>query len=214
MQRHCVLWIPPTSSRPAPSTQSSQIIVCFLGAGEYHLRQTYVIGSPAGKHFLRPECSTWLYSLCARYVVGEDNVFRSGAQSLILWSLKHNFRSHWQSLYSTIAQKSYRWSDIHWHSSLKWLSLKWRALKSFAPSFNESLLACITTAGNKYTLAFALVGGGVILPPLWFFEDNSKTKGTSVTKLGIPFHWSILHLLWNFCVGVTSGQVTRSSHVT
>ena len=60
-------------------------------------------------------------------------------------------------------------------------------------------------------------GGGVILPPpppLWFFEDNSKTKGSSVTKLGIPFHWSILHLLWNFCVGVTSGQVTRSSHVT
>ena len=50
-------------NRPAPSTQSSQIIVCFLGAGEYHLRQTYVIGSPAGEHFLRPECSTWLYSL-------------------------------------------------------------------------------------------------------------------------------------------------------
>ena len=23
----------------------------------------YVIGSPAGEHFLRPECSTWLYSL-------------------------------------------------------------------------------------------------------------------------------------------------------
>ena len=58
-------------------------------------------------------------------------------------------------------------------------------------------------------------GGGVILPPpLWFFEDNSKTKRSSVTKLGIPFHWSILHLLWNFCVGVTSGQVTRSSRVT
>ena len=49
--------------RPAPSTHSSQIIVCFLGAGEYHLRQTNVIGSPAGEHFLRPECSTWLYSL-------------------------------------------------------------------------------------------------------------------------------------------------------
>ena len=51
--------------RPAPSTQSSQIIVFFLGAGEYHLRQTYVIGSPAGEHFLRPECSTWLYSLAS-----------------------------------------------------------------------------------------------------------------------------------------------------
>ena len=37
--------------RPAPSTQSSQNIVCFLGAGEYRLRQNYVIGSPAGKHF-------------------------------------------------------------------------------------------------------------------------------------------------------------------
>ena len=49
--------------RPSPSTQSSQIIVCFLGAGEYRLRQNYVIGSPAGEHFLRPECSTWLYSL-------------------------------------------------------------------------------------------------------------------------------------------------------
>ena len=49
--------------RPAPSTQSSQIIVCFLGAGEYRLRQNYVIGSPAGEHFFRPECSTWLYSL-------------------------------------------------------------------------------------------------------------------------------------------------------
>ena len=47
-------------------------------------------------------------------------------------------------------------------------------------------------------------------PPLWFFEDNSKTKGSSVTKLGIPFHWSILHLLWNCCVGVTSG--IRSGH--
>ena len=65
-------------------------------------------------------------------------------------------------------------------------------------------------------LTFALVGGVILPPPppLWFFEDNSKTKGSSVTKLGIPFHWSILHLLWNFCVGVTSGQVTRSSHVT
>ena len=32
-------------------------------------------------------------------------------------------------------------------------------------------------------------GGGVILPPpLWFFEDDSKTKGSSVTKFGIPFH--------------------------
>ena len=31
-------------------------------------------------------------------------------------------------------------------------------------------------------------GGEVILAPLWFFEDNSKTKGSSVTKLGIPFH--------------------------
>ena len=46
-----------------PLQHSSQIIVCFLGAGEYHLRQTYVIGNPAGEHFLRPECSTWLYSL-------------------------------------------------------------------------------------------------------------------------------------------------------
>ena len=33
-------------------------------------------------------------------------------------------------------------------------------------------------------------GDGVILAPtpLWFFEYNSKTKGSSVTKLGIPFH--------------------------
>ena len=65
----------------------------------------------------------------------------------------------------------------------------------------------------RRALTFALVGGS-FWPPLWFFEDNSKTKGSSVTKLGIPFYWSILHLLWNFCVGVTSGQVTRSSHVT
>ena len=31
-------------------------------------------------------------------------------------------------------------------------------------------------------------GGGSFWPPLCFFEDNSKTKGNSVTKLGIPFH--------------------------
>ena len=31
-------------------------------------------------------------------------------------------------------------------------------------------------------------GGGSFWLPLWFFEDNSKTKGSSVTKLGIPFH--------------------------
>ena len=49
--------------RSAPSTQSYQIIVCFLGIGEYRLRQNYVIGSLVGEHFLRPECSTWLYSL-------------------------------------------------------------------------------------------------------------------------------------------------------
>ena len=42
-------------------------------------------------------------------------------------------------------------------------------------------------------LTFALMGGH--FAPLWFFDDNSKTKGSSVTKLGIPFHLSILHLL-------------------
>ena len=31
-------------------------------------------------------------------------------------------------------------------------------------------------------------GGSFWPPPLWFFEDNSKTKGSSVTKLGIAFH--------------------------
>ena len=31
-------------------------------------------------------------------------------------------------------------------------------------------------------------GGGHFGPPLWFFEDNSKTKGSSITKFGIPFH--------------------------
>ena len=31
-------------------------------------------------------------------------------------------------------------------------------------------------------------GGHFGPPPLWFFEDNSKTKGSSITKLGIPFH--------------------------
>ena len=69
--------------RPAPSTQSSQIIVCFLGAGEFHLRQTYVIGSPAGEHFLRPECSTWLYSLAY-------NNYRSTKASN--WRSKHRWR--------------------------------------------------------------------------------------------------------------------------
>ena len=37
-------------------------------------------------------------------------------------------------------------------------------------------------------LSFALVRGGHFAPPLWFFVDSSKTKGSSVTKLGIPFH--------------------------
>ena len=43
---------------------------------------------------------------------------------------------------------------------------------------------------NDTDLTFALVGGGHFgpPPPLWFFEDNSKTKRSSVTKLGIPFH--------------------------
>ena len=46
-------------------------------------------------------------------------------------------------------------------------------------------------------LTFALVWGSFRPPPPSpvFFENNSKTKGSSVTKLGIPFHWSILHLL-------------------
>ena len=33
----------------------------------------------------------------------------------------------------------------------------------------------------KCSLTFALVGGGHFGPPLWFFEDNSKTKRSSVT---------------------------------
>ena len=57
-------------------------------------------------------------------------------------------------------------------------------------------------------------GGGHFAPLPCFFEDNSKTNGRSVTKFCIPFHWSILHLLWNCFAWVTSGQVTRSSHVT
>ena len=46
------------------------------------------------------------------------------------------------------------------------------------------------TCGYSRTLiiTFALVEGVILPPPLWFFEDNSKTKRSSVTKLGIPFH--------------------------
>ena len=32
-------------------------------------------------------------------------------------------------------------------------------------------------------------------PPLWFFDDKSKRERSRATKLGIAFHWSILHLL-------------------
>ena len=59
-------------------------------------------------------------------------------------------------------------------------------------------------------------GGSFCPPPLWFFEDNSKTKRSSVTKLGIPFHWSILHLLWKFlCRGhIRSGHQVESRDLT
>ena len=51
-------------------------------------------------------------------------------------------------------------------------------------------------------------GGGHFGPPWVFLPITRKRIGaTYVTKLDIAFHWSILHLLWNFCVGVTSGQV-------
>ena len=63
---------------------------------------------------------------------------------------------------------------------------------------------------NLLVLTFALVGA--ILPrPLWFFDDNSKTKGSSITKFSIPFQWSILHLLWFFCLGhIRSGHQVES----
>ena len=60
-------------------------------------------------------------------------------------------------------------------------------------------------------------GGHFGPPPLWFFEDNSKNEREQrKPKLGIPFHWSILHLLWNFCVGVhiRSGHQVESRDLT
>ena len=61
-----------------------------------------------------------------------------------------------------------------------------------------------------------LPAGGHFAPqPLWFFDDNSKTKGSSVTKFCIPFHWSILHLLWFFCLGhIRSGHQVESRDLT
>ena len=57
------------------------------------------------------------------------------------------------------------------------------------PLQHFALLSLLATPTLTSWLTFALVGGGGHFgPPLWFFEDNSKTKGSSVTKLGIPFH--------------------------
>ena len=87
-----------------------------------------------------------------------------------------------------------------WRSGNLFLPCSWKlrsfVARCFSQRFEKIFLSCTlypritlgTYASN--ILTFALVGGGVILPPppLWFFEDNSKTKGSSVTKLGIPFH--------------------------
>ena len=85
-------------------------------------------------------------------------IYHSPFHSFVHHSLRHSF-IHYSLFYSFI-HHSLRHSFIH---------------SSFTSSFIH--------------LTFALVGGGSFWPPpLWFFEDNSKTKRSSVTKLGIPFH--------------------------
>ena len=59
---------------------------------------------------------------------------------------------------------------------------------------NALLAASISTVKqtnirNKFAGVNLRPGGGSFRPrPLWFFDDNSKTKGSSVTKFSIPFH--------------------------
>ena len=54
-----------------------------------------------------------------------------------------------------------------------------------------------------------------IWPHLWFFVNNSEPKKTNVTKLGIAFHWPLLHLLQKKCRGhIRTGHQVRSRDMT
>ena len=94
-------------------------------------------------------------------------------------------------------------SNWRCRKGLFWRFFKLKVSKFSSESQNLPEIGCLRIQ-NRYKINFHTLfprrHRGVDATPLGFSENNSRTDRPILTKLGIPNHWTILHLPLNFQV--------------